>query len=65
VGLCEAGFVSLAAEAEPDHKAEGIVARPLEPLYDNRGERLILKLKTKDFRAQGKRRPREQAEATS
>ena len=30
--------------------AEGIVARPLEPLFDRRHERLILKLKTKDFR---------------
>jgi hypothetical protein len=36
------------------HQAEGIVARPVEPLYDRRAERLILKLKTKDFRA-GKR----------
>ena len=29
--------------------AEGIVARTIEPLYDRRGDRLILKLKTKDF----------------
>jgi len=34
--------------------AEGIVARPIETLFDRRGERLIIKLKTKDFQA-GKR----------
>ena len=35
-------------------KAEGIVARPIETLFDKRGNRVILKLKTKDFVA-GKR----------
>lgn len=34
--------------------AEGIVARPLETLFDKRGERVIIKLKTRDFVA-GKR----------
>ena len=34
--------------------AEGIVARPIEPLFDRRGSRIIIKLKTKDFVA-GKR----------
>lgn len=29
--------------------AEGVVARPIETLFDKRGQRLILKLKTKDF----------------
>jgi len=29
--------------------AEGLVGRPLEPLFDKRGHRLIVKLKTKDF----------------
>lgn len=29
--------------------AEGIVARPIEPLFDRKGERIIIKLKTKDF----------------
>lgn len=29
--------------------AEGIVARPIETLFDKRGERIVLKLKTKDF----------------
>lgn len=34
--------------------AEGIVARPVETLFDRRGERVIIKLKTRDFQA-GKR----------
>ena len=34
--------------------AEGIVARPIETLFDRRGERVIIKLKTKDF-VSGKR----------
>lgn len=34
--------------------AEGIVARPIETLFDKRMERVIIKLKTKDFMA-GKR----------
>jgi hypothetical protein len=34
--------------------AEGIVARPIETLFDRRMERIIIKLKTKDFTA-GKR----------
>jgi hypothetical protein len=29
--------------------AEGVVVRPRTPLYDNRGERVMWKLKTKDF----------------
>ena len=41
------GFDSKLANATC--RAEGIVGRPLEPLYDRRGNRLILKLKTKDF----------------
>jgi len=35
-------------------EAEGIVARPLYPLFDNRGNRVMWKLKGSDFRA-GKR----------
>ena len=34
--------------------AEGIVARPIEPLFDRKGARIIIKLKTKDFKP-GKR----------
>jgi hypothetical protein len=29
--------------------AEGIVARPIGTLFDRRGERIIIKLKTRDF----------------
>jgi hypothetical protein len=29
--------------------AEGVVARPIETLFDKRGKRIIIKLKTKDF----------------
>ncbi len=35
-------------------RAEGVVARPIETLFDKRGKRVIIKLKTKDFQA-GKR----------
>jgi hypothetical protein len=67
VALVRDGFASGAAqEFDPEFMAEGIVARTVEPLYDNRGERLIFKLKGKDFRAQGRRsgRPREQVGAS-
>ncbi len=40
----------------PECEAEGIVARPIETLFDKRHERVILKLKTKDF-VPGKRFP--------
>lgn len=42
------GVQSVAAAVNP-RLAEGIVARPREPLFDKRGQRLILKLKTHDF----------------
>ena len=42
-----AGFKSLASIAVMD--AEGMVGRPVEPLFDKKGHRLIVKLKTKDF----------------
>lgn len=29
--------------------SEGVVARPIETLFDKRGERVVIKLKTKDF----------------
>jgi len=55
VSLVRAGFPSWTTfTSDPDFPAEGVVARTVEPLYDNRGERLIIKLKTKDFRG-GKR----------
>lgn len=37
------------ATAQSPLQSEGVVARPREPLFDRRGKRLILKLKTKDF----------------
>lgn len=45
--LVKGGFHSrISKETRP---AEGIVARTRLPLYDQRGRRLIIKLKTKDF----------------
>lgn len=41
------GFKSLSSAAV--HDAEGMVGRPIEPLFDKKGSRLIVKLKTKDF----------------
>lgn len=43
-------FPSLIGSAQ----AEGVVARPIQTLFDRRGNRVIIKLKTKDFVA-GKR----------
>ena len=43
------GIPSRVAET-PGTMAEGIVARTREPLFDARGNRLILKLKTSDFK---------------
>lgn len=51
VKLVQGGFASDAATTfDPEFMAEGVVARTVEPLYDNRGERLVWKLKAKDFR---------------
>lgn len=41
------GFNSTLGESNA--KAEGMVGRPLETLFDKKGHRLIVKLKTKDF----------------
>jgi predicted DCC family thiol-disulfide oxidoreductase YuxK len=43
-----AGMYSTIAENR-EHPSEGIVARPVQTLYDNRMKRIILKLKTRDF----------------
>jgi hypothetical protein len=45
------GVTSVVANEEngKDAVAEGIVARPIETLFDKKGNRLIIKLKTKDF----------------
>lgn len=42
------GFLSHCA-VNPDKVAEGLVGRPLETLFDKKGARLIVKLKTGDF----------------
>ena len=47
VSYVKQGFKSKCAETE--RNAEGIVARPLEPLFDKRLHRVIIKLKEKDF----------------
>lgn len=55
VSLVRDGFASdHAQEFDPTFMAEGVVARTSVPLFDRRGERVIWKLKAKDFRA-GKR----------
>jgi hypothetical protein len=46
--LVRRGFKSRCA-ANPEKMAEGLVGRPVETLFDKKGARLIVKLKTKDF----------------
>ena len=43
----KAGFKSALNGGIKD--AEGLVGRPVEALFDKKGHRLIVKLKTKDF----------------
>lgn len=47
VGLTREGFSSVISGS--DVQAEGVVCRTAEPMYDNRGERVSFKLKTRDF----------------
>lgn len=47
VTIARNGFPSIAAEQ--NRQAEGIVARPIQPLFDHRHRRVIIKIKTKDF----------------
>jgi len=51
VTMVKKGIPSVTAKEESgkDTMAEGIVGRTVEPLFDRRGKRIILKLKTKDF----------------
>lgn len=52
IRLAKEGFVSTLwshASGTVPPLAEGIVARPIAPLFDSRGNRLIIKLKMKDF----------------
>lgn len=48
VAMVRIGFESYCSQTPV--QAEGVVARPLETLYDQRNDRLILKLKTSDFK---------------
>ncbi len=43
------GSTVAAIEGAEGHKAEGVVAFTAEPLYNNRGQRLMFKLKAEDF----------------
>jgi hypothetical protein len=43
------GFTTHIPGASPTKKAEGLVGRPIETLYDKHHHRIITKLKTKDF----------------
>jgi hypothetical protein len=45
----KSGFATRIPGADPLKKAEGLVGRPLETMYDKRMKRMITKLKTKDF----------------
>jgi hypothetical protein len=45
--MVRAGFPSLLNGGQI--QAEGLVGRTAEPLFDKKGARLIVKLKTKDF----------------
>lgn len=50
VYLVKSGFASDAAEEFDDtFKAEGIIAKPTTPLYNARGQRVLFKLKERDF----------------
>jgi RNA ligase-like protein len=56
VDIVRQGYASdVADEFDPTFMAEGIVAKTIEPLYDNRGERVMFKLKARDFRATRKK----------
>jgi RNA ligase len=49
IDYARAGFNTFVPGADPMTKAEGIVGRPKETLFDKKGARVIIKLKTKDF----------------
>lgn len=56
VNAVRSGVVSRTASEDSgvgNAMAEGIVARTIEPLFDKRGKRLIIKLKTRDFGPNG------------
>ena len=49
VEFCKVGFKSTIAENK-DYDAEGLVLKPYVDLFDRSGQRVITKIKTKDFR---------------
>lgn len=51
IAAVQAGVPSVVAKEESGETAiaEGVVARPIETLFNKKGQRLIIKLKTKDF----------------
>ena len=44
------GFLSMVAE-DRGHQAEGLIMKPLTQMFNRRGERIITKIKAKDFNA--------------
>lgn len=51
VALCQQGFASDVADVyDAAFHAEGVVAKTAVPLYDRRGQRLMWKLKSRDFK---------------
>ena len=51
VAMVRSGFDSVLAKEQTGEvvKAEGLVGRPVEALFDKKGQRLIIKIKTRDF----------------
>jgi len=51
VEMVRSGFKSILATEQTGEtvQAEGIVGRTIEPLFDKKGHRIIIKLKTRDF----------------
>lgn len=49
--MVKGGLNSVCAKEDSGQisKAEGIVAKTVQPLFDNKGHRVIIKLKSKDF----------------
>jgi ATP-dependent RNA circularization protein (DNA/RNA ligase family) len=55
IEMVKSGFASILAKQKTGiiTKAEGIVGRTLEPLFDKHGKRIIIKLKSVDFDLKG------------
>lgn len=56
VDMVKFGFASVIAdEFDATFMAEGVIAKPVETLYDNSGERVMFKLKSRDFEGWSKK----------